>query len=212
MGSKCGGVAPLGERRAARVSRPRGRRRGGEEKSTWRPRQPSGAVQHHRARPRRGYRTVRYFEGTPVPATVVPLGLLIWSFTRGGFPVRALGVSFHLVALLFALSGSLTISKTLRIPSRRSIAPVRRPVGRASSGWRRRRSRRHERRAAEPTRQRSSSTWCRHLRGYAPERRPKMRRSSVSWSSTLCAKICRSFSSTRSTVWNGSPTGLNAID
>jgi CDP-diacylglycerol---serine O-phosphatidyltransferase len=60
---------------------------------------------------------VRYFEGTPVPTSVVPLGLLMVAFHQGAlFPVRWLGVSFHLVALLFALSGSLMISKTLRIP------------------------------------------------------------------------------------------------
>ena len=60
---------------------------------------------------------VRYFEGTPVPTSVVPLGLLMLAFYQGPlFPVRWLGVRFHLVALLFALSGSLMISKTLRIP------------------------------------------------------------------------------------------------
>ena len=60
---------------------------------------------------------VSYFEGTPVPTSVIPLGLLMLAFYQGTlFPVRWLGVSFHLVALLFLLSGSLMISKTLRIP------------------------------------------------------------------------------------------------
>ena len=60
---------------------------------------------------------VSYFEGTPVPTSVVPLGLLMVAFHQGAlFPVRVLGVSVHLVALLFVLSGSLMISKTLRIP------------------------------------------------------------------------------------------------
>lgn len=60
---------------------------------------------------------VSYFEGTPVPTSVVPLALLMLAFHQGAlFSVRWLGVSFHLVALLFALSGSLMISKTLRIP------------------------------------------------------------------------------------------------
>lgn len=60
---------------------------------------------------------VTYFEGTPVPTSLIPLALLMLAFHQDAlFPVRWLGVSFHLVALLFALSGSLMISKTLRIP------------------------------------------------------------------------------------------------
>lgn len=60
---------------------------------------------------------VSYFEGTPVPTSVIPLGLLMLAFRADAlFPVRWLGVSFHLVALLFLLSGSLMISKTLKIP------------------------------------------------------------------------------------------------
>ncbi len=60
---------------------------------------------------------VRYFEGTPIPTSVVPLGLLMLAFHyRELYPVRVLGLSFHLVTLLFLLSGSLMISKTLRIP------------------------------------------------------------------------------------------------
>jgi hypothetical protein len=48
---------------------------------------------------------------------VVPLGLLMLAFHyRELYPVRVLGLSFHLVTLLFLLSGSLMISKTLRIP------------------------------------------------------------------------------------------------
>jgi CDP-diacylglycerol--serine O-phosphatidyltransferase len=60
---------------------------------------------------------VTYFEGTPIPTSVVPLGLLMLAFHyRELYPVRALGVPFHLITLLFLLSGSLMISKTLRIP------------------------------------------------------------------------------------------------
>ena len=60
---------------------------------------------------------VTYFEGTPIPTSVVPLGLLMLAFHyRELYPVRVLGVSFHLVTLLFLLSGSAMISKTLRIP------------------------------------------------------------------------------------------------
>jgi CDP-diacylglycerol--serine O-phosphatidyltransferase len=60
---------------------------------------------------------VRHFEGTPIPTSVVPLGLLMLAFVRGTlYPVRVLGAEMHLVSLLFLLSGSLMISKTLKIP------------------------------------------------------------------------------------------------
>jgi CDP-diacylglycerol---serine O-phosphatidyltransferase len=60
---------------------------------------------------------VRYFEGTPIPTSVVPLGLLMLAFQQGAlFPVRILGAEVHLVVLIFLLSGSLMISKTLKVP------------------------------------------------------------------------------------------------
>jgi CDP-diacylglycerol---serine O-phosphatidyltransferase len=60
---------------------------------------------------------VEYFEGTPIPTSVVPLGLLMLAFyKRNLYPVNLLGIEFHLPALLFFISGSLMISKTLRIP------------------------------------------------------------------------------------------------
>lgn len=61
--------------------------------------------------------TVRYFEGTPIPTSVVPLGLLLLAFHRGTlYPVTIGGLELHLVGLLFLLSGSLMISKTLKVP------------------------------------------------------------------------------------------------
>lgn len=60
---------------------------------------------------------VEYFEGTPIPTTVFVLGLLMLAFYYGNFlPVNLFGARLDLVALLFLLSGSLMISKTLRIP------------------------------------------------------------------------------------------------
>jgi len=60
---------------------------------------------------------VRYFEGTPIPTSVLPLGLLMLAFHNGWyFPVYLLGTRLHLVDGLFLLSGSLMISKTIRIP------------------------------------------------------------------------------------------------
>ena len=60
---------------------------------------------------------VRYFEGTPIPSSVLPLALLMLAFRSGTlFPMQVLGVQLHLVGLLFLVSGSLMISKTIRIP------------------------------------------------------------------------------------------------
>ena len=60
---------------------------------------------------------VRYFEGTPIPTSIVPLGLLLTAFHRQSlFPVTVGGLELHLVSLLFLLSGSLMISKTLKVP------------------------------------------------------------------------------------------------
>ena len=60
---------------------------------------------------------VRYFEGTPIPTSIVPLALLLLAFHRGTlYPVAVGGLELHLVSLLFFLSGSLMISKTLKVP------------------------------------------------------------------------------------------------
>ncbi|MEX2223378.1 MAG: CDP-diacylglycerol--serine O-phosphatidyltransferase [Candidatus Rokuibacteriota bacterium] len=60
---------------------------------------------------------VRYFEGTPIPTSIVPLGLLILAFhQRTLYPIGLAGFELHLVSLLFLVSGTLMISKTLRIP------------------------------------------------------------------------------------------------
>ena len=66
---------------------------------------------------------VKYFEGTPIPTSVAIVGLLAWlawSDRIGAalpFGVVQLGPwQLHPLALAYALSGSLMISKTLRIP------------------------------------------------------------------------------------------------
>jgi CDP-diacylglycerol--serine O-phosphatidyltransferase len=66
---------------------------------------------------------VKYFEGTPIPTSVVLTGILALAAWRGALEDRLWGGEFaigpwnlHLLALLFVLSGSLMISKTLRIP------------------------------------------------------------------------------------------------
>ena len=66
---------------------------------------------------------VRYFEGTPIPTSVVLVGLLAWLAWSGRIGADLpLGLwrlgpwQLHPLVLLFALSGSLMISKTLRIP------------------------------------------------------------------------------------------------
>ena len=66
---------------------------------------------------------VKYFEGTPIPTSVAIVGLLAWlawSDRIGAalpFGMLQLGPwQLHPLVLVFALSGSLMISKTLRIP------------------------------------------------------------------------------------------------
>jgi CDP-diacylglycerol--serine O-phosphatidyltransferase len=66
---------------------------------------------------------VAYFEGTPIPtSTILVLGLaaLAWlGHTGPDLPFGVIGIGgadLHPLVLLFALSGSLMISKTLRIP------------------------------------------------------------------------------------------------
>ena len=65
---------------------------------------------------------VKYFEGTPIPTSVVLVAVLAWAGWKerlgenllGG--IWTLGWSLHPLALLFVLSGTMMISKTLRIP------------------------------------------------------------------------------------------------
>jgi CDP-diacylglycerol--serine O-phosphatidyltransferase len=66
---------------------------------------------------------VKYFEGTPIPTSVVLTGILAFAAWQGRLGdqiyggVWALGpADLHPLTLLFVLSGTLMISKTLRIP------------------------------------------------------------------------------------------------
>jgi CDP-diacylglycerol--serine O-phosphatidyltransferase len=66
---------------------------------------------------------VKYFEGTPIPTSVLLVGLMAlaaWQNRVGaaiwGGSSHVAGMSFHPLVLLYLLSGSLMISKTLRIP------------------------------------------------------------------------------------------------
>ena len=66
---------------------------------------------------------VPYFEGTPIPTSVVLSGLLAIAAWQGRVGERLYGGvwtlgpwQLHPMALLFVASGSLMISKTLRIP------------------------------------------------------------------------------------------------
>ncbi len=66
---------------------------------------------------------VKYFEGTPIPTSVVLTGILALAAWRGALEDHLWGGvwqigpwNLHLLVLLFVLSGSLMISKTLRIP------------------------------------------------------------------------------------------------
>ena len=66
---------------------------------------------------------VAYFEGTPIPTTFVLTGVLAWAAWQdrlgehlywGAWTIGSWDL--HPLALLFVLSGSMMISKTLRIP------------------------------------------------------------------------------------------------
>ncbi|MDP9898904.1 CDP-alcohol phosphatidyltransferase family protein [Variovorax ginsengisoli] len=66
---------------------------------------------------------VKYFEGTPIPTSVVLVGVLAWAAWQGHVGTAVWGGSWqlgpwvlHPLTLMFALSGTLMISKTLRIP------------------------------------------------------------------------------------------------
>ena len=60
---------------------------------------------------------VTHFEGTPIPTSILPLTLLLIAYATDHLgAVTTAGVRWHLAAILFAVSGSLMISKTLRIP------------------------------------------------------------------------------------------------
>jgi CDP-diacylglycerol--serine O-phosphatidyltransferase len=66
---------------------------------------------------------VKYFEGTPIPTSVVLTGVLAWAAWQGQLGDRLWGGAMdlgpwvlHPLSLLFVLSGSLMISKTLHIP------------------------------------------------------------------------------------------------
>ncbi len=66
---------------------------------------------------------VTYFEGTPIPSSLILVVLLVvltWMGRIGpalpGGMVSAFGYDLHLVSLVYVLSGSLMISKTLHTP------------------------------------------------------------------------------------------------
>ena len=66
---------------------------------------------------------VKFFEGTPIPTSVVIVGLLALAASQGRLgnalwlgEMRLGPWLLHPLALVYALSGSLMISKTLRIP------------------------------------------------------------------------------------------------
>ncbi|HEV7576343.1 MAG TPA: CDP-alcohol phosphatidyltransferase family protein [Caldimonas sp.] len=66
---------------------------------------------------------VKYFEGTPIPTSVLLTAVLAWAVWHGrigaalyGGSWTVAGAELHPLVLLFALSGTLMISKTLRIP------------------------------------------------------------------------------------------------
>jgi CDP-diacylglycerol---serine O-phosphatidyltransferase len=65
---------------------------------------------------------VKYFEGTPIPTSIVMVGLLALAFLQGRideslwFGVRKIGPALlHPLTLIYGMSGSAMISATLKI-------------------------------------------------------------------------------------------------
>lgn len=60
---------------------------------------------------------VKYFEGTPITFSIIPLGVLLFLFSRDMLhPMKLAGVAFHPISILFFISGCFMISKTVHIP------------------------------------------------------------------------------------------------
>lgn len=60
---------------------------------------------------------VHYYEGTPIPTSVVPLFFVLAAYELDLLGLVSIaGLPLHLATLLFLISGGLMISKTLRIP------------------------------------------------------------------------------------------------
>ena len=60
---------------------------------------------------------VKYFEGTPITFSVIPLILLLIAFHNDNLYLYSIaGLKIHLMSFLFLLSGGLMISKTIHIP------------------------------------------------------------------------------------------------
>jgi len=63
-----------------------------------------------------------YFEGTPIPTSLLPVMVLMWAAMQGALRdelwlgrVVLAGFTLHPLVLIFALSGSLMVSR-IRIP------------------------------------------------------------------------------------------------
>jgi len=70
-----------------------------------------------------GSAKVTHFEGTPIPTSIAIVAVLAWAAWRGRLGDAILGgawtlgpATLHPLALLFVVSGTLMISRTLRIP------------------------------------------------------------------------------------------------
>lgn len=59
---------------------------------------------------------VEYFEGTPIPTSIIPLLIAVTLYHYDALGLVTVGVPFHLASLVFAVSGGMMISKTLHIP------------------------------------------------------------------------------------------------
>ncbi len=66
---------------------------------------------------------VKYFEGTPIPTSILLVGGCAWLFSTGRIgaalpwgSLELLGFDWHPISLVYFISGSAMISKTLHVP------------------------------------------------------------------------------------------------
>lgn len=60
---------------------------------------------------------ITHFEGTPIPTSVVPLGIVVAAYALDAISLWHVGpLALHWPVLLFGVSGCLMVSRTLRIP------------------------------------------------------------------------------------------------
>ena len=79
---------------------------------------------------------MEYFEGTPIPTSIVPLGILMLAFYGGTlYRVNLLGIEWHAIALLYPRRSSTVSWRAVDMEQPKGdkvLPPVMRPSGNCS--------------------------------------------------------------------------------